>query len=326
MKGSEGFRLQSQSYLQFENEIYLYDKIVPYFHSYLIGKNIDYDLSRWLPKTYMSICQRTDESTAETILVQENVQKKDFFVEPSLYLTECHLMIMIECLAQFHAVSLAFKVENEKDFSNIVDGIQPLCFEQPNGSRCLYDALHEISTTRLFESVFSFVVLDPDQPFSCQFIHDMSQLKKIVGDKPVKLLDRFRQIDDFAVIGHGDYHRNNLLFKKVNNCVVDMKMIDFQQIRYGSPCLDLSFFMYLNISADLRDSLWDDILQKYHQKLVQHTAELLNISTNDNTLSCYRYMMAATFISFNHKRKILFLPTVTKSLSNIVSASSFTER
>lgn len=284
MKGSEDFRLLSQSYLQFRNEIYLYDKILPYFDSYLRDKVIDFDLSQWLPKTYLSICQRNDDSTAETILVQENIQKNGFFVEPSLDLTEEHLNIMIECLAQFHAVSLALKIDNTKDFLNAVGGIQSLCFEQPNDSLNMYDILHEISTTRLFGSVFS-----QDNQYSCQFMQDITKLNEVVGDKPVKLLDRFRQVDDFAVIGHGDYHRNNLLFKKIDNCVVDMKMIDFQQIRYGSPCLDLAFFMYLNISAELRKSLWDQILQQYHRELIKHTADLLHISSQDTMLACYRY-------------------------------------
>lgn len=283
MKGSENFRLLSQSYLQFQNEIYLYEKILPYFKLYVTDKAIDFDLSRWLAKTYLSISQQNDGSTTETILVQENVQKNDFYVEQSLYLTEEHLNIMTECLAQFHAISLALKIERKEEFLNVVDGIQPLCFEQPNGLPSLYDVLHEISTTRLFDCVFG------QENQSDQFIRDMSQLKEIVGDKPVKLLDRFRQIDDFAVIGHGDYHRNNVLFKKVDNCVVDMKMIDFQQIRYGSPCLDLSFFMYLNITAELREALWDKILRDYHQQLLKHTAAILDIPTDSAVLSSYWY-------------------------------------
>lgn len=282
MKGNEDFRLLSQSYLQFQNEIYFYRDILPFFESYLIDKEIDLNLSRWLPKTYLKICQESGDSRAETILVQENVQKKDFFVEKSLYLTEEHFDKMIECLAEFHSVSLALKVEKETEFLDIVEGIQELCFEQPNGLPTLYDVLHEISTTRLFEYV------SRSHNLSDQFTKDISRLKELVGDKPVKLLDRFRKVDDFAVIGHGDYHRNNLLFKRADNSVVDMKMIDFQQIRYGSPCLDLSFFMYLNISAELRESLWDEILRRYHQQLVKHIARILGVSIDDNILSRYR--------------------------------------
>lgn len=279
MKGSEAFRLSSQSYLQFQNEIYFYDKILPHFNAYLLNNvNNVIDLSHWLPKTYLSI-----RHIEETVLVQQNIQKVGFDVEQTLYLTEDHLNLMIECLAQFHAVSLAEKIGNRKEFFHLLDGIQPLCFEQPNGLPSLYDVLHEISTTRLFDYVFSQNGLDG------KFIEDMRRLKDVIGDRPVKLLDRFRKVDDFAVVGHGDYHRNNVLFRKVNNnCVTDMKMIDFQQMRYGSPCLDLSFLMYLNISADLRDHLWDKIIQTYHQQLVKHIAGLLNISTNDPTLNRYR--------------------------------------
>lgn len=278
MKGSEKFRLSSQSYLQFQNEVFFYDKIYPHFHAYLNNAKDVIDLSHWLPKTYLSM-----RHFDETVLVQQNVQKIGFDVEQTLYLTEDHLNLMIKCLAQFHAISLAEKIDNGEEFLQLVNGIQPLCFEQPNGLPSMYDVLHEISTTRLFDYVFRQGGQDG------KFMQDMHRLKDVIGDKPVKLLDRFRKIDDFAVIGHGDYHRNNILFRKVNNnSVVDMKMIDFQQIRYGSPCLDLSFFMYLNISGDLRDSIWDKMICNYHQQLVKNVAAILNIPMNDSSLDCYR--------------------------------------
>lgn len=287
MRGSENFRRNTQSYLQFQNEIYMYDTVLPYFKSYLIDKSINFDLSEWTPITYLSTYMQNEESMSETILVQENIQKNDFYIEPELYLTQDHFDIMIECLAQFHALSLALKIENNQRFMNVVGEIKPLCFEQPNGSPSLYDVLHDISTNRLFNNIFKQI--DQHTQYDVQFIQDINRLKEIVGDKPVKLLDRFRQIDDFAVITHGDYHRNNLLFRKINNRVANMKMIDFQQVRYGSPCLDLSFFMYLNISCELRPHLWDRILQKYHQQFIKHTAEILNIEPNDSIFLCYRY-------------------------------------
>lgn len=285
MKGSEQFRLSSQSYLQFQNEIYFYDNIVPYFTQYQIQKSKVFDFSEWLPKTYLS-CYQIDEASSkvETILVQQNIQKIGFHLEQSLYLAEGHLNIMIECLAQFHALSLAAKTDNGTAFLAVTNGIQPLCFEQPNGVPSLYDVLHEISTTRFFDYVST------QKDLSHQFIADVNRLKEVVGHKPVKLLDRFRDVDDFSVIVHGDFHRNNLLFKMAGGSVTDMKMIDFQQIRYGSPCLDLSFFMYLNISAELRETFWNEILQQYHRKLVTNIATLLDIATNDDRLTCYRYI------------------------------------
>lgn len=283
MKNSEDFRQKSQSYLQFQNEIYLYDKVLPYFNSYCGDKSVEFDLNHWLPITYLSTCIQNDESTFETILVQENIQKNDFYTEPELYLTKDHFDMMIECLAQFHAVSLALKIENSETFFNVIENIKPLCFEAPGGVPSFFDVLHEISTNRLFDSIFN-----QQRQYDVQFLEDIKQLKEIVGDKPVKLFDRFRQVDDFAVIGHGDYHRNNLLFKRIGDRVANMKMIDFQQVRYGSPCLDLSFCMYLNISDDLRQSLWDEILQKYHQQFIKHAAEILNIPPHDTVFKCYR--------------------------------------
>lgn len=317
MRGSENFRQNTQSYLQFHNEIYMYDTILPCLKSYLNNKRINIDLSDWSPITYLSTYIQNEESMSETILVQENIQKNCFYIEPELYLMQDHFDIMIDCLAQFHAASLALKIENKQEFMKVVGGIKPLCFEQPNGSPSLYDVLHDISTNRLFNTVFNQVDQNNES-----FINDINRLKEIVGDKPVKLLDQFRQIDDFAVITHGDYHRNNLLFKKINNRAVNMKMIDFQQVRYGSPCLDLSFFMYLNISCELRTHLWDRMLQKYHQQFINYTAEILNTETNDSIFLSYRY---GTFknLLFLQNNSLFQFTTATKNLLNIASDFSY---
>uniref|UniRef100_A0A336MQW0 CSON002738 protein n=1 Tax=Culicoides sonorensis TaxID=179676 RepID=A0A336MQW0_CULSO len=118
----------------------------------------------------------------------------------------------------------------------------------------------------------------------------MIQLRRVIGTKPVKLLDKFREIDEFAVLVHGDFNRNNLMFKHdEGGRVIDMKTLDFQQVRYGSPCLDLAFFMYLNIQPNDRTQIWSKLLEMYHEKLLSNTSKILNVSPFDSIFDPFRF-------------------------------------
>jgi thiamine kinase-like enzyme len=68
-----------------------------------------------------------------------------------------------------------------------------------------------------------------------------------------------------CVILHGDCWMNNIMFKQdpVTNKVMDAKFIDLQIVRFGSPVLDLLYFLYSCTSHDFRQEHEKDILQTY---------------------------------------------------------------
>lgn len=74
-----------------------------------------------------------------------------------------------------------------------------------------------------------------------------------------------RPAEPMAVLCHGDFCRNNLLFQydPVTGLPTDVVMIDPAQARYASPAVDLSFFLYLNTTDVDRVALWDDYLDAY---------------------------------------------------------------
>lgn len=75
---------------------------------------------------------------------------------------------------------------------------------------------------------------------SAKFLRDADNLERRYGKNPVVLLDHMRRTDnEFSVIQHGDYNRNNVLFKYEENLngniseptfdnVTDIRMLDFQ--------------------------------------------------------------------------------------------------
>jgi thiamine kinase-like enzyme len=64
---------------------------------------------------------------------------------------------------------------------------------------------------------------------------------------------------------HGDCWMNNIMFKQdpVTGKVLDAKFIDLQIVRFGSPVLDLLYFLYSCTSNDFRQEHEKDILQTY---------------------------------------------------------------
>ncbi|KAF6207233.1 hypothetical protein GE061_018474 [Apolygus lucorum] len=69
--------------------------------------------------------------------------------------------------------------------------------------------------------------------------------------------------EPFAAFIHGDFNRNNLLFKYVDDKAVTVKFIDFQMSKYSDPSVDLAFFLYMNSTQETRDNHWDDFFKIY---------------------------------------------------------------
>ena len=71
-------------------------------------------------------------------------------------------------------------------------------------------------------------------------------------------VDLMQPEEPLAVLCHGDFCRNNILFRYDSGKTCDAVFFDFQQVKYASPAIDLSVFMYLNTSSELRNQHWDN--------------------------------------------------------------------
>lgn len=73
-------------------------------------------------------------------------------------------------------------------------------------------------------------------------------------------------VDGYNVLNHGDFHIKNLLFKKEDDKLVDFYMMDFQICVLASPCVDLFYALYNEISDENRRTRRDEIIQFYHSE------------------------------------------------------------
>lgn len=77
--------------------------------------------------------------------------------------------------------------------------------------------------------------------------------------------------NELAVICHGDFTSNNILFRNTDDCY-ETKLIDFAQLKYSSPAIDLSTFLYLSCDNDVRNN-FDVIFNVYHETVIEHLVE-----------------------------------------------------
>lgn len=170
---------------------------------------------------------------------------------PRLVLNADHLTAMCKTLGVYHSFSYALRALNSCQMERLKAGIITLPFINHNdvndASNNLYRVLYRCAFDRLFEFFDRQIdtnTFDRKSEKDLKLIECLLQMRKKYFQQPTELLERLRtKLDDneedkyFGAILHGDYNRNNVLFKYKTSkdqtkdeekLVEDVKMIDFQ--------------------------------------------------------------------------------------------------
>ncbi|KAH8294590.1 hypothetical protein KR018_000017 [Drosophila ironensis] len=76
---------------------------------------------------------------------------------------------------------------------------------------------------------------------------------------------------EFNVLNHGDCWMNNLLFKHDSNGKLeDMVFVDFQNPKFGTPIMDLLYFIITSVHIDYKLDQFDFFIRHYHDELTKH--------------------------------------------------------
>jgi Ecdysteroid kinase-like family len=294
MKGDEDFRKKTNSQTQFSNEIYIYQNVIPYFKNFLRNIPIStFNDDNWVPRIYFADYRVFEElgSEKETILALENLNYKGYKLGPRLDLDEDHLTLMIKHIASYHAVSYAIRITDKQELFKLASGLIPLSFLTPEGDELeSYGILYKYSLQRFFNLIQKRKELHVNK----EFMESIRKFKELYSEKPLKLMESFLINDDnFAVILHGDYYRNNVLFQYKNAAgyenPIQLRMFDFQETRFATPAIDLSIYMYINLPPNFRSKMWDKLLQIYHETLTNSLIDILKCDKNDERLAPYAF-------------------------------------
>lgn len=322
MKGSESFRRESLGFILFPNEINVYKNVIPLFKQLIKSSGAMIPTDTWCPRVFFSeqgsFPVYSDQ--LETVLVMQNVQPLGFVSGPRLDLNEAHLLLMARKIAQFHACSYALRITNEAKLRQLIDAIIPLNFIQDG--KIIFESYDKIFL-HTQERLHNYFDEHPELLENEQTRTDIETLRKAYSRKPSELMQKCLEKDDvYSVILHGDFNRNNVLFKYDNGEPVDVLMIDFQENRCGSPALDLSFFMYMNMETALRERCWSSVLKCYHDELIRCILEITKLPEDDIRLEPYRYDNFLAHLSryfvYGAMIAVKFLPPMMASEEEIV--------
>lgn len=287
MKGDDAFRESSLAKTQFTNEIYIYTKVVPAFIDLLASKGCSTRGENWCPKILYGTAGKIPgfSDMYETILVMENMTLDGYRAGPRNDLDEYHLVLMARRIAQFHACTYAMKILDKERLEKMVDGIIPTNFAKDGNVFISYAVLFRLGLERIFE----YIDKHPTELDSEKFKTDMTKLRSKYGKEPIHLMQQFLERNEFSVILHGDFNRNNVMFKYEEEKPVDLRMFDFQENRYGSPSLDLTFFMCMSMPTGFREEFWNPLLKHYHDSLMDTMVDILKCDKDDPRLGIYNY-------------------------------------
>jgi len=87
---------------------------------------------------------------------------------------------------------------------------------------------------------------------------------ELLADAKRSIRRALEPVEPLAVLCHVDFNRSNLMFRYGDDGKpADALPFDMATVRYGSPALDLSYFLYANTDRGLRDAHWDLMLDEY---------------------------------------------------------------
>lgn len=292
MKGDQDFRERTSSLLQSSNEIFTYKSVIPYFKEFLKENPVTtFNPDDWVPRIYYSDCKVFKELSddLESILALEDLTFKDYRLGPRVDLNEEHLTIMVKNIASYHAVSYAMKIKNDPMFEELASGLKPFDFLSSDGSEMQsYNILYKISLERVFTLSEKTQEVNSDP----QLMDSIRKIKTKMFERPVVIMQKLLAKDDvFCVFLHGDYNRNNVLFRYEKpegfENPKELRMIDYQETRVATPTIDLAFFLYMNMPSV--EGLWDKLVDLYHHSCMKCLNDILKCDKNDPRLAPYSY-------------------------------------
>lgn len=296
MKGDEKFRELAKSSLMCSNEVHMYKSVLPFFRKFLRDNNATlFNTDEWwTPRVYIADYGVFPELSdgVETIVALENLKPLGYRMGPKIDLDEEHLRLMIKNIALYHSVPYALRIKGDPKLDELASKLSPFSFLSDTGEELgAYKRLLSVGMQRFFDLVEKNSTYQYDEAF----MENCKRFKKNhLENGALKLMQSILKKDEiFSIILHGDYNRNNVLFKYEQLDGFDnptgIKMYDFQEIRYATPVIDIAFFMYMNIHSSLREQLWDNLLEYYHETLVESLIDILKCDKDDERLKPYSF-------------------------------------
>ncbi|XP_017870863.1 PREDICTED: uncharacterized protein LOC108619068 [Drosophila arizonae] len=195
-------------------------------------------------------------------LCRAGYQMHDRFAE----LTTAYVSLVMGAYAKLHAVSLAMKQRQPQQlrpFQQMLD-----IFEQRRSDEGLAAYFEQLKLS----------ALDALRPQTDRSY--MERLREYFGRgsyfEMLTALLSGSNCEPFAVVCHGDSWNNNFLYKcqPGSEEPAEVRLIDWQLMRYASPVTDLAYFLFTCTTRDFRRQHYESMLELYYEALRQQLIRL----------------------------------------------------
>jgi len=209
-----------------------------------------------------ALCFGTRQDEPNECIVLEDLSCSGFHLHNRfLDLPIEHVRQVICTYAKLHAISLAGK----RQFPERMHKLQQLVdiFEQRREDHAL-----GVYFENLKGSALSSLVSPGDDPYRIRLEAYFAR-----GSYFELLLPLISgsNCEPFAVICHGDCWNNNILYKRAEGGdLEDVRLIDWQLMRYASPVTDLAYFLFTCTSRDFRQRYLKNMVEDYYEELGLH--------------------------------------------------------
>ncbi|KAJ3646100.1 hypothetical protein Zmor_023707 [Zophobas morio] len=284
------FRNQVPIKLLFEQEIYIYDKVIPTFKKFQQEMGFRSPVLESLPTCY------TTQRGENEVLVLENLKNRGFDLwDRTVPMDMGHIKTLLKAYAEWHAFSLALRWKNPENCQELVKNYVNMWSYH----------IHQVEIEPVFfqyhEEVRKFWEKDEKDIASLKFSKDTINyiLHKLIAEDP-----------EYHVISHCDGWTNNFMFRleQKSQKPVEASIIDWQLSGLSSPVLDLSYFIYTCVDtqehADVKELLkiYYASLSSSLYQLKCDPSEVLSFNTlvqQWKKFSCYGLLFGTFILRFS---------------------------
>ncbi|XP_023940233.2 uncharacterized protein LOC112047363 isoform X1 [Bicyclus anynana] len=250
----ERYRVSGAVGIFFAKEVFVYRKVL---HRYgEIQKN--YPLIQFV----MPECYYFRDDHCHELIAMQNMCERGFkpFVS-SNFLDINHIVVALESLARFHALSYIFEKTNALLYKEAKEYCVPIT--EKNNKRFI-----DILVDRLKKAIVKFD--------NTKYV----TLLKNLEHECVNIIESVNRNVKSLCLCHGDIWKENILFKYEDNLPTSACIIDYQTTRIGSPAFDVLFLIITSTTSCLRKKHFKHLLDVYYETF-QLTLKYANMNSEE---------------------------------------------
>lgn len=251
----------------YKQEMKMYKNYLPIFKKYLSKINEESDIS---PNTFYI-------NFENDVIVFEDLAEKGYrMADRTDGLDMTHAKMVIKKMAKLHAASLIYNTKQYGDleksftrgmFNRKSNGLSPYFLSN------LQSLANEVSKWNGYE----------------QIANKLRNMESSLIENGRKVFDPTEGYLNCLI--HGDLWTNNVMFKyDENNKPENALLVDFQMCVWGSPAVDIHYFINTSLNDDLRENHQDELFYFYYSTLVDL---LRRLKYSGKIPSLYEFQMEA---------------------------------